>query len=110
MFVNTVKVPDPARSVLDLIRPYEPGKPIEEVQREYGLTEVVKLASNENPWGPSPKAVQAITEMIGGLNRYPDSHGYYLKGKIADINDLSREWIDEEMVCGKPSAGREKMS
>jgi histidinol-phosphate aminotransferase len=93
MPVNMFSVPDPARDVLNLIHPYEPGKPIEEVQREYGLTEVVKLASNENPLGPSPKAVQAIKEMISGLNRYPDAHGYYLKGKLADMFDLSRDWI-----------------
>ena len=93
MSENTLLIPDPARSVLDLIRPYEPGKPIEEVQREYGLTEVVKLASNENPLGPSPKAIEAIREMITGLNRYPDSHGFYLKQKLSEQVDLSKDWI-----------------
>jgi len=93
MSVNEFSYPNPARAVLDLIRPYEPGKPIEEVQREYGLTDVVKLASNENPLGPSPKAVRAILEIVTGLNRYPDSHGYYLKSKLADRLGLSREWI-----------------
>jgi histidinol-phosphate aminotransferase len=93
MPTNTFSAPNPARAVLDLIRPYEPGKPIEEVQREYGVTEVIKLASNENPLGPSPKAVEAILEVISGLNRYPDAHGYYLKNKLAERLGLSRDWI-----------------
>jgi len=62
---------------------YTPGKPIEEVQREYGIKNVVKLASNENPIGPSPKAIGAITSALSQLNRYPDSEGFYLKEKIA---------------------------
>jgi histidinol-phosphate aminotransferase len=62
---------------------YIPGKPIEEVQREYGIKDVVKLASNENPLGPSPRAIAAITSALLALNRYPDSGGYYLKEKLA---------------------------
>ena len=54
------------------LKPYEPGKPIEEVQRELGLTGVVKLASNENPLGPSPMAIAALRAAIDDLNRYPD--------------------------------------
>lgn len=52
--------------------PYSAGKPIEDVQRELGLDDVLKLASNENPLGPSPRALQAIREALGGLHRYPD--------------------------------------
>ncbi|MFH1313637.1 MAG: histidinol-phosphate transaminase [Candidatus Eisenbacteria bacterium] len=85
--------PDPARAILSLIRPYEPAKAIEEVKREYGLTRVIKLASNENPLGPSPKAVEAIIPMMSELHRYPDPSAYALKGKIADRVGLSREWI-----------------
>jgi histidinol-phosphate aminotransferase len=62
---------------------YIPGKPIEEVQREYGIMDVVKLASNENPLGPSPRAIAAINSALSNLNRYPDSGGYYLKEKLA---------------------------
>jgi len=62
---------------------YIPGKPIEEVQREYGISDVIKLASNENPLGPSPKAIAAIRSALSQLNRYPDSGGYYLKEKLA---------------------------
>lgn len=62
---------------------YVPGKPIEEVQREYGISDVIKLASNENPLGPSPRAIAAINSVLSQLNRYPDSGGYYLKKKLA---------------------------
>jgi histidinol-phosphate aminotransferase len=85
--------PDPARAILRLIRPYEPAKVIEEVRREYGLTRVIKLASNENPLGPSPKAIEAIIPMMTELHRYPDPSGYTLKGRLADRVGLSREWI-----------------
>jgi histidinol-phosphate aminotransferase len=63
--------------------PYPPGKPIEELERELGITGSIKLASNENPLGPSPKAVQAVLEHVNGLNRYPDGSGYYLKSKLS---------------------------
>jgi histidinol-phosphate aminotransferase len=65
------------------IKNYEPGKPIEEVQRELGLREVVKMASNENCLGPSPKAVAAVRKNLKNLNRYPDSNSFYLKQKLA---------------------------
>lgn len=65
------------------VTPYVSGKPIEETRRELGLREVVKLASNENALGPSPKAVEAIKKALPGLNRYPDSQGFYLKKKLA---------------------------
>ncbi len=65
------------------IKPYPPGKPLDELEREYGITNSIKLASNENPWGPSPKAVEAIGNCLSGLNRYPDGSGYYLTRAIA---------------------------
>ncbi|MFQ5881288.1 MAG: histidinol-phosphate transaminase [Candidatus Methylomirabilales bacterium] len=64
--------------VLGLV-PYSPGRPIEEVERELGLDEVAKLASNENPLGPSPLALQAIREALQGLHRYPDGGCYSLR-------------------------------
>ena len=64
--------------------PYPPGKPIEELERELGISGSIKLASNENPLGPSPLAVQAIKERLRGLNRYPDGSGYYLKSKLSE--------------------------
>src|SRR5512140_2533671 len=62
---------------------YPPGKPIEELEREYGILGSIKLASNENPLGPSPKAVAAITAALGDLHRYPDGNCFYLKRAVA---------------------------
>jgi histidinol-phosphate aminotransferase len=80
---------------IDLIRkevlnitPYIAGKPIEETRRELGLKEIVKLASNENPIGASPKAKEAIKKYLSGINRYPDSQGFYLKRKLAKSINL----------------------
>jgi len=64
--------------------PYEPGKPVEEVQRELGLERVVKLASNEGPHGPFPAAAEAIERCIGELNRYPDGGIYRLRMALAE--------------------------
>jgi len=65
------------------INTYEAGRPIEEIKREMGLKKVIKLASNENPLGPSPKSVEAIRRGISSLNRYPDANAFYLKKKLA---------------------------
>jgi len=65
------------------LAPYQAGKPLEELARELGLTDAIKLASNENPLGPSPKAVAAIQEELVNLHRYPDSHAYYLKEELS---------------------------
>ncbi len=64
--------------------PYPPGKPIEELEREYGVSGSIKLASNENALGPSPKAVAAITAALSGLHRYPDGSCYYLGRALAE--------------------------
>jgi histidinol-phosphate aminotransferase len=63
--------------------PYEPGKPIEELQRELGIGDPVKLASNENPLGPSPLAIAAVKAAISDLNRYPDGGSWALREKVA---------------------------
>jgi histidinol-phosphate aminotransferase len=73
------QVPEYIRSLI----PYEPGKPIEEVEREYGIGNSVKLASNENPLGPSPKAVAAMRAKLDQLNLYPDGDCFYLKQGLA---------------------------
>jgi histidinol-phosphate aminotransferase len=65
------------------LRPYRPGKPIEEVEREFGIADVVKLASNENPLGPAPLARAAFAACGDSLGRYPDSNGSVLKGALA---------------------------
>ena len=71
------------------IQPYEPGKPIEELERELGIHEAVKLASNENPIGPSPKAVQAVREALAELNRYPDGGSFALRHKVAERHKVT---------------------
>lgn len=63
---------------------YKPGKPIEEVTRELGLEEVIKLASNENSLGPSPKAIEAIRATLNDSHRYPDASGYALRSALAE--------------------------
>ncbi len=65
------------------LAPYPPGKPIEELEREYGIYGSIKLASNENPLGPSPKAVAAIAAVLQELHRYPDGNCFYLKEATA---------------------------
>lgn len=71
---------------------YEPGKPIEDVARELGLKpeEIIKLASNENPLGPSPKALEAMEEAVKRAHFYPDGGGYYLREAIAKKMGLER--------------------
>jgi histidinol-phosphate aminotransferase len=109
-------------SIADLV-PYEPGKPVEEVQRELGLERVVKLASNEGPFPPFPAAVEAIERSARELNRYPDGGVYELRAALAErhgvafeevvvgagadgvIDLLSQATLEEgdEIVCGWPS-------
>jgi histidinol-phosphate aminotransferase len=109
-------------AVNDLV-PYEPGKPVEEVQRELGLARVVKLASNEGPYGPFPEALAAIDRCVGELNRYPDGGAYRLRAALAERLDLRFEEVapgagsdgivdclsqatlepGDEIVCGWPS-------
>ena len=109
-------------AVNDLV-PYEPGKPVEEVQRELGLERVVKLASNEGPYGPFPQARDAIARCVDGLNRYPDGGAYRLRAALAERFDLRFEEVavgagsdglvdcltqavlepGDEIVCGWPS-------
>jgi histidinol-phosphate aminotransferase len=108
--------------VRDLV-PYEPGKPVEEVQRELGLERVVKLASNEGPFGPFPAALEAIARCAPELNRYPDGGAYRLRAALAElhgvpfeevavgagsdglVDGLSQAALDpgDEIVCGWPS-------
>ncbi|SPD73726.1 Histidinol-phosphate aminotransferase [uncultured Desulfobacterium sp.] len=73
--------------------PYPPGKPIEELERELGIKNSIKLASNENPLGPSPMAVRAIMDRVHGLHRYPDGSGYYLKERLGREFGLPIEQI-----------------
>ena len=71
------------KKILDEVTPYKPGKPIEEVKRELGLEDVIKLASNESPFPPSPKVIEAIEKNAQDVNRYPDGGCFYLRDAIS---------------------------
>ncbi|MGV8042447.1 MAG: histidinol-phosphate transaminase [Thermoanaerobaculaceae bacterium] len=78
---------------------YVPGKPVEEVERELGVTGIVKLASNENPLGSSPRAIAAVQKALPTLNRYPDGGGYVLRRAVAE-----RQQVDiEQVILGNGS-------
>ncbi len=90
-----LKIPEHIAAIV----PYPPGKPQDELEREYGITESIKLASNENSWGPSPRAVAAIEQMLSGLHRYPDGSSYYLTRALA-------KWVGmepEQIILGNGS-------
>ncbi|EKD40193.1 MAG: hypothetical protein ACD_75C00144G0002 [uncultured bacterium] len=75
-----IKIPE----YISAITPYPPGKPLEELEREYGIKNSIKLASNENPWGPSPKAVRALRAELLNLHRYPDGSCHNLVTALAE--------------------------
>ncbi|MCL5669001.1 MAG: histidinol-phosphate transaminase, partial [Gammaproteobacteria bacterium] len=75
------------------LQPYIPGKPIAELQREYGVRDIIKLASNENPLGPSPRAVEAVRAALPELARYPDGAGFELKQALSHKHGVASEQI-----------------
>jgi histidinol-phosphate aminotransferase len=111
------------RPAIRKLVPYEPGKPVEELERELGLENIVKLASNEGSWGPLPAALEAIESSAGQLNRYPDGGAFRLRGALAErhgvrfeevapgagadgvMDCLAQTLLDpgDEIVCGWPS-------
>ena len=99
------------RPDLDTIPRYVPGKPIEEVAREFGLTSIDKLASNENPTEPFPAVVEAIADAAHLVNRYPDSASYDLTQQLADFHGVAPEtiWVgagsSEVLRCTALSVG-----
>jgi histidinol-phosphate aminotransferase len=92
---------DPFSTALRGLVPYEPGKPVEEVQRELGIERVVKLASNEGPYGPFPAALDAIARTAAELNRYPDGGAYRLREALADRHGVAFE----EVITGAGADG-----
>ena len=66
------------------LEPYQPGKPPEELERELGISGAIKLASNESPVGPSPKAVEAVRAAVSGVHRYPDGASFALRARLAE--------------------------
>lgn len=75
------------------LQPYQPGKPIEELEREYGVTHAIKLASNENPLGPSPQALAAAQKALADVARYPDGNGFILKKRLAEKHAVATSQI-----------------
>lgn len=92
---------------VEKIQPYVPGKPIKEVERELGIKRAIKLASNENPLGPSPKVVDAIREFLDDpteIARYPEGSGYYLKNALCDhFQKRGIELTHDEIILGNGS-------
>lgn len=86
---------------LDKLQVYQAGKPIEEVAREKGLTHITKLASNENPLGPSPFAIREMTNALWDVHRYPDMHATELKERLCDLYNVKKENI----ILGNGSEG-----
>ncbi len=87
-----------ANNIKEIV-PYPPGKPLDELEREYGVTDSIKLASNENPWGPSPHAVEAIKKITENLHRYPDGSSYYLTEALSKWTGA----LSDEIVLGNGS-------
>jgi histidinol-phosphate aminotransferase len=116
------KQPAFSTALRDIV-PYEPGKPVDEVQRELGIERVVKLASNEGPYGPFPAALDVMAAAADELNRYPDGGAYRLRAALAERHDVAFEEVltgagadglidclsqvflepGDEIVCGWPS-------
>lgn len=84
---------DKARPEIFTLKPYVPGKPIDDVKRELGLTDVIKLASNENPLGSSPLAAAAVEQSLHLMHLYPDANCYYLKKKLAETTGIDESGI-----------------
>ena len=75
------------------LTPYSPGKPLDELKRELGISQAIKLASNENPWGPSPKALQVLADTSASFHRYPDGGAHYLRQALAERWQVSSEQV-----------------
>jgi histidinol-phosphate aminotransferase len=97
----TTPIQTSCRSAINAIKTYSPGKPIEEVARELGIdpASIIKLASNESPLGPSPRAVDAMREHLADVRIYPDSDSYALRHALAEHIGMS----DEQMIIGRGS-------
>jgi len=87
------KFVDVAKKSIFNITPYVPGKPIEEVEREYKIKNIVKLASNENPLGPSKFALNILKKKLKNINLYPDSSAYYLKKSLSKYLKVSKDML-----------------
>ncbi|MFG6148696.1 histidinol-phosphate transaminase [Halobacillus sp. B23F22_1] len=88
-----------AKEILKGMTPYKPGKQIEEVKKEYGLTKIVKLASNENPFGFSPQVKKQLPQLIEQLEKYPDGYASVLRKKVASFLEVE----EEQLIFGNGS-------
>jgi len=86
-------VKDKARPEVFTLKPYVPGKPIEDVKRELGLDDIIKMASNENPLGSSPKAIEAVRQSLGMMYLYPDANCFNLKKRVAEVTGINENGI-----------------
>jgi histidinol-phosphate aminotransferase len=84
---------DLAAPGVQALQPYLPGKPVAELEREYGISNAIKLASNENPFGPGPLALAAAREVLQDLSRYPEGSAWLLAEKLAGKHQLARDCI-----------------
>jgi histidinol-phosphate aminotransferase len=82
-----------AAPAVQALQPYLPGKPVAELEREYGISNIIKLASNENPFGPSPLAIAAASAVLGDLSRYPEGNAWLLAEELAGKHQLERDCI-----------------
>jgi histidinol-phosphate aminotransferase len=89
-----------AKPGIQTISPYQGGRPIEEVQRELGLSDVIKLASNENPLGPSKRAVDAIADAASAVHFYPDGNAFYLRNAVAEFHGVA----PDQLIFGNGSS------
>jgi histidinol-phosphate aminotransferase len=78
---------------IEELRPYQGGKPVEELSREQGITDVIKLASNENPLGPSPRAAEAAARALADVHQYPDGAAFRLRSAIAELHGVSLDEV-----------------
>ena len=83
----------PVKAHIASLKPYEPGKPVEELERELGIEGAIKLASNESPLGPSPLALAALRDALGEIHRYPDGACFELRRVLADRLDVAGEQL-----------------
>ena len=91
----------PANEGIEKVKPYQPGKPISELERELGITDIVKLASNENPLGCSDKVKQAVAAEIDEIGRYPDGGGFILTVVLGIVGAVVGGYISTFFGYGK---------
>ena len=89
-----------AKPGIRTISPYQGGRPVEEVQRELGLSDVIKLASNENPLGPSKRAMDVLAKAASSVHHYPDGNAFYLRRAVAEFHDVA----PEQLIFGNGSS------